>query len=241
MAKAKPKYQFTMNGSPVEKWVNDRLNRVIAAEYRELYDQCINWLDAVFTPYNATACANCKHAEWTTDEAAKTRPGCGCCIWCANTRGYTGGSAGEKLLLKGIPFDNEPNGKQWGYFNPDTHSCTIPRHLRSAMCLGYFCNELPNAPNRYAVDHIVDAIREIRYSGKCGVSKNTIRRANVAMGLMEPCIHPFDKMEITEVNMSSEDGYMCSSVEFVCKECGATMSVSSSSSNAKKHSFIRDE
>ena len=172
------RYQFTLNNEPVEEWVNERLCATIPQEWYEVYNQCIEGLEKIFKPYNSTRCANCQTVQ-------PKRPNCGCCYNCASYRGFTQGYAKDMGMVVGIPFDTTTgfdfqkaidnsdddwnywnyDDEGWGFFDPEKHRCSVPRHLRSNTCLGYFCSRSiiveSDKMTKYVSD-IMNVVRTIR-------------------------------------------------------------------------------
>ena len=132
-------YQFKLNNIPVDDWVNERLNANIPKEWCKLYDDCINGLEKIFTPYNNAKCVNCVAPQWAEYRDKENRHDCGCCVHCASDNAYAYYLERDLLINIPIPFDKQGYREGWGYFNPDIHSCKLPRHLRSSTCLNYFC------------------------------------------------------------------------------------------------------
>lgn len=195
-------YQFKLNGVNVDPWVNRKLNASMRSDLCKLYDDCINGLEKIFSPYNATMCAHCdtnsKDANWERRRKAANKPDCGCCVDCAYNHGYA--RKYEMLLLDHSPVkfdegviggsyqsDCDPTKEGWGYFDPETHSCKLPRHVRSIVCLRYFCvsyeenidfgkdGKFKASSMMGRVRRLVAAIEDIREMG--GVSDRNAREA----------------------------------------------------------------
>jgi hypothetical protein len=186
-----PTYRFKLNGVDVEPWVNETLNTIIAPEQCKLYDDCINGLEKIFSTFNSEKCSKCTSEPWVKYREEAKRPDCGCCVKCSRERGYmrdgywkiNGKPVDIRTLVSKVEFDHPSHYTDlkydgWGYFDPESHQCRLPRHLRSTTCLRFFCqpteeywaqaksNRRIESSMYTRVGRMINVIQEIRECGE---------------------------------------------------------------------------
>lgn len=107
-------------------------------------DKATQEIKTIFDGFNSAVCSNCPRAEEADkyDKDPLQTKDRGCCSHCGNSKGYFGYNGEPKasrsrqvcILKKNYSFT-----KEYGFFNNENKTCTLPRELRSRTCSGWCC------------------------------------------------------------------------------------------------------
>ncbi len=119
----------------------------------ELLNKLSDALDVLFDEFGEKYCSNCPKST----EVDSFSENLGCCEHCAINNGYFDQNIkinnNLELLKKEYDFSDK-----YGFFDPESNFCVLPRRLRSSTCLMYCCDIYI----RNIAINIVRAIEEIR-------------------------------------------------------------------------------
>jgi len=125
--------------------VNNVLSELTDRE-KSRYEKVIQYLNELFRDFNSEKCPHCKNTSWVgpthllKDGSPNNR---GCCRNCAGDKGYYRSHRKDMFIFPLVEkYFNETDG----FFDPVNMRCSLPRQLRSCVCLGYVCyhKEYPN-------------------------------------------------------------------------------------------------
>jgi len=123
-----------------------RKERQLPIEVLRELDDLAEKIDRLFASFNATCCGACKEWPWPSIAKSTREVNRGCCNSCAHARGYFGyngwpsrSKSQKRVTLRKRYWVND----HYGFFNPETLSCNLPRVRRSWTCTGAVCDSFP--------------------------------------------------------------------------------------------------